>query len=156
MGRPARRVPLALVLVLVACGCAGEDEPGTDAASAALLLFEVARIDEPDDDTLAATFELAPGPDNRGALLDALGLLAEAGDPLVVEVLQPEGPADAFVDLTAQLPGGAVAQFNVRLRASEPGSWRVTWFLGPGVEWPARGARRGDGLSSSAPPETRR
>jgi hypothetical protein len=154
-GRAIRPAALALLLPLAACGGA-DDTPQGPAATAALGLFELARIDEPSDELLSETFDPAPGRDGRAALLDALGGLATAIEPQVVAVLQPEGPADAFVDLTAGLPGGGLARFNVRLHSPQPGSWRVSWFQGPGVAWPPRSAPRGAGLSSSHPPETPR
>jgi hypothetical protein len=143
-------------VLLAACGGGGDVGPAdTDPAAAALRLFELAPADEPTDEQLRALFEPAPDDDGRAALLDALGALGTT-TPRVVEVVQPAGPADAFVDLAARLPSGGEARFSVRLRAAEPGSWRVIWFQGPGVEWPPRSTRRGDGLSSSAPPGTAR
>jgi hypothetical protein len=146
----------ALLAALLACGDGNGDrvdEPG----AAALRLFEVARVDEPTDEQLRATFVSVPREDARAVLLDALAALARPEELVIVDILRPAGAEDdAFVDLAAPLPGGGVAHFNVRLRTAEPGSWRVSWFGGPGVEWPPSPARRGDGLTSSAPPGTAR
>ena len=146
---------VSVLLIIAVCSCA-EDGPDKQAGAAALDQFELAHVDEPTDDVLRERFHPAPGADGRAALLDALGTLVAATELQVVEILQPEGPGDAFVDLTARLPGDAVARYNVRLHVVQPGSWRVSWFQGPGVEWPPRRAGRGAGLSSSAPPETPR
>lgn len=143
---------LAVLATLAACGGRGADDPGL----AALRLFELARIDEPTDDQLRETVVWEPGDGGRATLLDALAALTPAEDPQIVEVVQPAGPEDAFVDLAAGLPGGGVAHFNVRLRSVGPGSWRASWFRGPGVEWPPSSVLPGQGLSSSAPPETSR
>jgi hypothetical protein len=147
---------LAVLATLAACGGRGDERGADDPGLAALRLFELARIDEPTDDELRETMVRVPGEGGRATLLDALAALTAEEDPQIVEVVQPESPEDAFVDLAAGLPGGGVAHFNVRLRSVEPGSWRVSWFRGPGVEWPPSPALRGQGLSSSAPPETAR
>lgn len=147
---------LVLLATFAACGGPDGERHGDDPGGAALRLFELARIDEPTDDQLRGALDQLPHPDRRGVLLDALAALAPVEDPRVVEVVQPAGPEDAFVDLAAGLPGGGIAHFNVRLRSVEPGSWRVSWFRGPGVEWPPSRAGQGQGLSSSAPPESAR
>jgi hypothetical protein len=148
--------PLALLATLAACGGPddrrGKDDPGL----AALRLFELARVEEPTDPQLRGALDRVPGENGRAALLDALAGLTPAEDPRVIEVVQPAGPEDAFVDLAAGLPGGGIAHFNLRLRLVAPGSWRVSWFRGPGVEWPPAVAGAGQGLSSSAPPEAAR
>jgi hypothetical protein len=153
-----RRAGALVVLLASLAACGGpDDERGVDDPGlAALRLFELARIDEPTDDQLRVALDPVPVEDGRAALLDALAALTLAEDLYIVEVVQPAGPEDAFVDLAAELPGGGVAHFNVRLRWVEPGSWRVSWFRGPGVEWPPSPAGPGQGLSSSAPPETAR
>jgi len=147
---------LLLLATLAACDGADGDRRGDDPGGAALRLFELARIDEPTDHQLRGALDQVPHADDRAALLDALAALTPVEDPRIVEVVQPAGPEDAFVDLAAGLPGGGIAHFSVRLRSVEPGSWRVSWFRGPGVEWPPSRAGRGQGLSSSAPPETAR
>ena len=147
----------ALLAVLAACGCGSRDGVArADPAAAALDLFELALVDEPTDEQLRDRFDPAPDHDDRAALLDALSALATVSDPRIVEVQRPAGPADAFVDLEAGLPGGGVARFTVRLRSTEPGGWRVSWFQAPGAEWPSSPAGSGSGLSSSAPPGTSR
>jgi hypothetical protein len=147
---------LALLATLAACGGRGDERGADDPGGAALHLFELAHVDEPTDDQLREALVRVPREAGRAALLDALAALTPAEEPRIVEVVQPAGPEDAFVDLAAGLPGGGVAHFNVRLRLVEPGSWRVSWFRGPGVEWPPSATGTGQGLSSSAPPETTR
>lgn len=136
---------LALALTLTACGTA------EDPAAVSLRLFELARIDEPSDEQLGTTFDPALAADGRAALLDALSTLAHLSSPQVVDLHQPAGPDDAFADLVAELHGGGTAHFTVRLRrgGDETDPWRVTWFQGPGVEWPATRSKRGAGLTTS-------
>ena len=159
IAEPARRARAGLAVLLLvatctACGRGGGVEPGP--SDAALELFALSRGADPQGEMLEATFAAPPPADDRAALLDALELLAAVEDLRVVSVQTPAGPGDAFVDLDATLPGGGLARYTVRLRTSEEDSWRVTWFQGPGVEWPPPPRVRGDGLSSSAPPDSPR
>lgn len=148
---PDRRGAL-LLLIATLVACAVVDDPGEPAATA-LRLFELADLDEPSTEQLDATFDLEGDEEARAVLLDALEGLPPREELRVVEITRAAGPDDAFVDLEARLPGGGEARFSVRLRAVEPGSWRVRWFGGPGTEWPpTRGSNR-DGLSTSAPPD---
>ena len=141
---------MLLVVTCTACGWNADGEPGP--AAAALELFELAREVDSQAERLETTFDALPPADDRAALLDALELLGAVDVLRVVDVQLAAGPQDAFVDLDASLPGGGLAHYTVRLRASEVQGWRVTWFQGPGVEWPGSERRRSDGLSSSAPP----
>jgi len=143
---------MLLVVSCAACGRTADGESGP--AAAALELFELARGADPQGELLESTFDAPPAADDRAALLDALELLATVETPRVVDVQTPAGPQDAFVDLDVTLPGGGQARYTVRLRAFSVDSWRVSWFQGPGVEWPPPRRVRGDGLSSSAPPES--
>jgi len=155
----ARRAGAGLAALLLVAGCAacGRGADGeTGPAAAALALFTLSRGADPQGQMLETTFDAPPPADDRAALLDALELLAAVEEPRVVDVQTPAGPQDAFVDLDAALPGGGLAHYTVRLRASAEDSWRVSWFQGPGVEWPPPRRMRGDGLSSSAPPESPR
>jgi len=148
---------LAVLLLVATCAACGRDadvEPGPGAT--ALELFELSREADPRGEMLEATFDAPPPADDRAELLDALELLAAVDELSVVDVQTPAGPRDAFVDLDATLPGGGLAHYTVRLRASPDDTWRVSWFQGPGVEWPPPRRGRGDGLSSSAPPESPR
>ena len=142
---------LVVVVALASCGWGEKHDPG----SVAMRLFELALIDEPTDEQLLRAFDPLPPAEERAALLDALSTLVDATSVRIVDVDQPAGPDDAFADLAALLPGGGSAHFTVRLRkrSEGPDPWRVTWFQGPGVEWPAAGSGRGSGLSTSAPPE---
>jgi hypothetical protein len=142
-----------LALALAACVAPPEDGAG-DQGEAALRLFELARIDEPTDEQLQAVLAEVPAADSRAQLLDALAALAGTSEARVLAVNRPAGPDDAFVDLTARLADGGEARFGVRIAAIEPNSWRVRWFHGPDVDWPASRRPRGDALSTSAPPST--
>jgi len=145
-----------LVTALLGVGCGDAGAPPTDPGpgDAALLLFDLARIAEPTGEELAAVIEPVPAGGKRATLLDELSKLAGVTALHVVEVSQPAGPGDAFVDLEARLPEGGIARFSLRMRGSEPGGWRVAWFQGPGVSWPPGKSRPGESLSSSAPPGT--
>jgi hypothetical protein len=156
-GRTGLMALASLLAVFAACGCGGRDGVAdAEPAASALGLFELALVGEPTDEQLRDTFHPAPDHDDRAALLDSLSALSTVADPRIVGVHQPAGPADAFVDIEAGLPGGGVARFTVRLRSTEPGTWRVSWFQAPGAEWPSSPAGSGTGLSSSAPPGTPR
>ena len=142
---------LVVVVALAFCGRGEDHDPG----AVAMRLFELALIDEPTDEQLRRAFDPLPPAAQRAALLDALSTMADVASLRIVNVDRPAGPDDAFADLVALLPGGGSAHFTVRLRKRRegPDPWRVTWFQGPGVEWPAAGSGRGNGLSTSAPPE---
>ena len=61
----------------------------------------------------------------------------------------------AVVDLSMELPGEAAgwSRFSVQLEGGgDPPVWHVTWFQGPGIEWPPSAAVRGESLTTSAPP----
>jgi len=141
---------LVVVVALAACGRGTDHDPG----AVAMRLFELSLIDEPTDEQLGRAFDPLPPVDQRAALLDALSTLADVASLRIVDVDLPAGPDDAFADLAGLLPGGGSARFTVRLRkrTEGPDPWRVTWFQGPGVEWPVAESGRGDGLSTSAPP----
>lgn len=146
----SRLALLLLLSTLIAChGARDEGGPG----AVALSLFALAELDEPTGEQLRELFddELARRP--PPALLDALEALAGVSDPRVVELQELSGPDETVCDLTADLDGGGEAGFSVRLEARTPGEWRITWFQGPGVEWPRQPGRRDQGLTVSAPPE---
>jgi hypothetical protein len=143
---------LAGGLALAVAACIAPEDGGSEQGDAALRLFDLARIDEPTDEQLQAVIAEVPAADRRAQLLDALAALADASDPRVVEIVQPAGPGDAFVDLTARLADGGEARFGVRVATVEPNAWRVRWFQGPDVDWPPSRRPQGDALSTSAPP----
>lgn len=149
MSRRAGGIP-AVFLLLAALGCGGDAAPEHPAARVALDVFELARLDEPSEEQLGL-FEADTSLAARAALLDALDGLALSTAPRLLAV-QEAGGDEAFVDFAAALDGGGEALFTVRVRSTGPDSWRVTWFQGPGVEWPER-STAGDGLSSSNPPQ---
>jgi hypothetical protein len=136
--------------VAVGSGCGEPPAPRDPAAEAALVLFELARGGEPEEERLARALG-SPPPHARAALLDALATLAAQPVPHVVDVERPAGSDHAFVELESRLEGGGAARFTVRVFRSESGAWLADWFQGPGVEWPVRAAHD-EGLSSSAPP----
>ena len=142
---------LASLGLLVAAGCSNTQLDPDDPGSVALHLFALA-ADEPDQEQLATIFD----PDmlsQRGVpLLDALDVIAGSAAPDLLGVDTAPGVDEAFVDLAVALPGEGRAVYNVKLRRSGELGWRIAWFQGPGVEWPARG-RRGESLTTSAPPE---
>ncbi len=142
---------MVVVVALASCGRGEDHDPG----AVAMRLFELALIDEPTDEQLRRAFDPLPPAEQRAALLDALSTLVDVVSLRIVDVDQPAGPDDAFADLAGLLPGGGSAHFTVRLRkrAEGPDPWRVTWFQGLGIEWPAVGSERGNGLSTSAPPK---
>jgi hypothetical protein len=150
----ARRAGALVValLCLAGGGCGRGERDSTGPGPAALRLFDLARGEEPGPDRLGASFDPVPGEDDRAALLDALSALAPAREPRVVQITRTGGPDDAFVDLEADLAGGGLARYSVRLAEVGPDDWRVRWFQGPGVDWPPFAAGPGEGSRSSAPP----
>jgi hypothetical protein len=155
-----RRHAAAFLFVICLAGslaaCRATPDPDAGPSRAALRLFELARVEDPTDEQLGRLVDPVPRDGALASFLDALSGLGTAADPEVIAVSRPEGPEDAFVDLAAELPGGGSARFSVRLRASGAETWRVSWFQGPGVEWPTSRAGRDQGLSTSAPPEAPR
>lgn len=146
-----------LLVTIVACalttaGCPGDspDAPPLDpAARAALEVFDLAQRDDPDGERLEALF----GPFEEGPpadLHDALGALAAAGPPEIVGRERIEDLDREVVDLEAPFDGEGTGRFSVQLTVRENGDgYRVTWFQGPGVDWPPRRRPRDDGLSTS-------
>jgi hypothetical protein len=130
-----------LLLLLALCGCGGA--PADPAAQAAVELFALAREGDPPDAELTARFAEPPESEReRATLLDALALLAGQPAPVVVAVERADDPTDAFVDLEVPFEGGGSARYTVRLTADGDDRWRVRWFQGPGIGWPADGGAR--------------
>jgi hypothetical protein len=128
----------AVGLVLLSCArpATVPDTPAT-AEDAALELFRMAAEPDVAEERLERLFAPESDLQRRARLRDAQTL---------------DGPGRAVVDLRAQLSGGGEALYSVRVEQDETEHWTVTWFQGPGVEWPASRSRRDEGLSTSAPP----
>jgi hypothetical protein len=146
-----RCAPLLAVLLLGGCGGATELEEAAPAATAREL-FALAATDTRQDDRLHELFDLRLVDGDRAGLLDALDELGSVSPAADVAITPLSGPSEVVVDLTAELPGGGSASYSVQLREDTDASWRITWFLGPGVEWPAS-SRKGEGLTVSPDPE---
>ena len=146
---------LVSLLLLAGLGsCGAPQRPDAGPGPLALELFELTDIDGIAETELARRFETDPGMQTRAELLDALSGLSLVSSTELAAV-QPLGQREAFVDVVARIEGGGQAHYTVRLRADTPEDWRVTWFQGPGVEWPASRRRRNEGLTSSMPPRPR-
>ncbi len=144
------RTLLALALIgSVACGSSEPSGWSAEAAAAALALFDVA--DDPDaaEDRFLEMFAGKRDAGGRAELFDSLSALPEASNLRVIGVELLEGLDRAVVDLEGDLAGGGTARFSVQLSGTETQAWRITWFVGPGVEWPRSRRRRDQGLSSS-------
>jgi len=143
----------AVGLVLLSCArpATVPDTPAT-AEDAALELFRMAAEPDVAEERLERLFAPETDLQRRARLRDALEVLALPEMPTVLGSQTLDGPGRAVVDLRAQLSGGGEALYSVRVEQDEREHWTVTWFQGPGVEWPASRSRRDEGLSTSAPP----
>ena len=146
-----RFAPVLAVFLLVGCGGVEEVEEAAPAATAREL-FALAAADPRRDDRLHALFDPRMADGDRAELLDALDALGNVAPAADVEITPLSGPDEVVVDLTAEMPGGGSAGYSVQLRQETDEFWRITWFLGPGVEWPAS-SRKGEGLTVSPAPE---
>lgn len=147
------RVLLALLGVAATVSCGGRPPDMNDPGVVALQLFALA-ADAPEQEQLESLFDPDPLSSQVVSLLEALDMLADSAPPDLLRVETAPGADEAFVDLTVELSGGGRAGYSVKLRRLESDDWRISWFQGPGVEWPRLG-RRGAGLTTSAPPESR-
>jgi hypothetical protein len=148
-------ITLAAAVILLMLSSCGEEEPSGPAGpeQTALRLFELAREQQPADDLIAALFEPGLGERNRAALLESLSAFSAPTAVQAVGSERLEGLERVVVDLSAELPAGGMASYSVQLEQAEQGEWKITWFQGPGLEWPRRERPRGEGLTTSAPPE---
>jgi hypothetical protein len=145
--------PLAAATLLACaagCGCGRAVPEESAPVAAARQLFELARQPERDD-RLEPMFDPESLKRERAGLLDALDALALAA-PTGRVVAEPSAPDEFQVAVEAGLPGGGVAHYVVQLRTDPASGFRITWFAGPGVEWPRAARSTGDGLTISAPP----
>jgi len=144
----------AAVTLLAGFGCASKQPaPPPDAGGVALQLFDIASAEDPTREQLEALFELDSDDDRTADLYDALRGLAPVEQPEIVQVTELAALRKTSVDLTGSLPGGGTAGFSVELLSPAEGTWRISWFRGPGVEWPRSRLRRDQGISTSPPPD---
>ena len=147
-----RLFPLLLLLAIVGCG-GPEGDPASGPRDAAARLFELAAGDDATDEQLLALFDVERLEDDRAGLLDALAKVADGGR-LGNSAVEPlSGPDEVVVDLEVELAGDGSADYSVQLRRIESGEWRITWFDGPGVEWPGSGRPPDSGLTISSAPD---
>ena len=154
MREVAARRALTLLLLLTITGCGGsESDPEAGPRGAAVRLFELAGGDDATDEQLRALFDVERLEDRRAELLDALARVAGAGRAGNAFVEPMSGPDEVMVDLEVELAGGGAANYRVQLSRTEAGDWRITWFGGPGVEWPGSAGPRDQGLTVSSAPD---
>ncbi|ANM29490.1 hypothetical protein ABI59_07670 [Acidobacteria bacterium Mor1] len=151
---PARVLLVVLALAaLVGCSDPAEDpDPAESRApeeAAALALFEMAELLDADEEKLRNTVREDLIESDRTALLDAIARLRGESPPRIQGV-EPMIPDDRqMITLEADLPDEGLAVFRVLAERDAEDHWKVVWFSGPGIEWPAPRIR-GEGLSSSS------
>jgi hypothetical protein len=150
--RPLTRVLATLVGLALCAGCGFSVAPPEEPVLTALLLFETATVDQPDEARLERLFELSDDELFRARLLDALEALPDSGAPEVRQVERFDTLGRAAVDVTFALSGGSEADYSVQLKRVDESNWRVIAFHGPGISWPTRRRPRGDGLSTRPDP----
>lgn len=141
----------SLLAATIACDRPEDAESGGP-GGAAVALFELAGTDPPSEAGLAELFGAGLDEVQRAALLEALAGIADLSEPTVVRTEPLSGLERVAVDLSAATAAGGSAEFSVQLQQAGGGEWQIRWFQGPGVEWPRRGRRRGEGLTTSALP----
>jgi hypothetical protein len=149
--RPAGAAAGLALLALAGCG-----DPAPDAEDPAAAVHELFALARPGgagrEERLRALFGAEVVGEAGPALLDAVAALAPAVPARVAppERLGADGPV--AIDVEAELDGGGRARYSVQLARRPDGAWRIRWFQGPGVEWPAPSPRRDEGLSISPGP----
>jgi hypothetical protein len=119
----------------------------------ALELLELARLADPPPEELLDLVTGQPDDLELAALFDALTALAAISgetEPELVRIEELAGLDRCAVDLRSTLPGGGSATFSIQLESTAEG-WKVSWFGGPGFDWPSRRPPRGEGLTTSDP-----
>ncbi len=147
-----RATPWAVV-ALTALSLACSSREPTDPAGPgqiATSVFELARDDGLDGPAAESLFGTEIPDGQLPWLLDSVAALAHFGPP-EVEGIQEIAADVSMVDLRASTPGGGTATFSFQVEGNPTEGFRVTWFAGPGIEWPPPRRRRGEGLSSSPP-----
>jgi len=150
-----RRGPASALALVLLAGCATATrapEPPATPERAALELFRIAAEPDATEERLERLFAPETNLARRAELRDALAALVLPEPPAVVDTQALDGPRRVVVDLRAELAGGGEALYSVRVEQDPAEHWTVTWFQGPGVEWPASPGRRDEGRSTSAPP----
>lgn len=131
--------------LIVACG--SREAPSEEPVTTVLLLFDVSRIDQPDELQLERLFEMEDDERFRAVLLDAIDRLPE-GEPDVRHVERFGDLGRAVVDVTFGMSADSEADYSVQVEQTGETDWRVSGFHGPGVSWPPRQRPRGPGLST--------
>ena len=141
------RVALTTLLLLAGASGCGPDAPEpTGPERVVLELFALSA--DPGEDDLLRLFGPESDGRRRAVLADSVELLRPAREPRIVGLEEIEGPRRVVIDVEAGLDGGGAGLWSVQVDTVADG-WRVTWFQGPGVEWPPARQRRDDGLSTS-------
>ncbi len=144
----------ALVGLALLAACSPADSPGQTPdrepeERAALALFTLAGQLDIDEPLLQSTVREDLIERDRTALLDALGELHGDTAPQItgIEAMIPDDRR--MVLLERPLADEGLAAFRVLTERQADDAWRVVWFAGPGIEWPAP-SLSGEGLSSSS------
>jgi len=151
-----RRKLLLILLLGVApllhCGDSEPDEiPPRTAAEQTLRLLELADGGELAPASVEELFDLPEDETESALLFDSIQQLASTGTVRVVAETELAELNRWAVDLERDADN-VVSTYSVQLDTlSTPA--QIVWFSGPGIEWPER-RRRGDGLSTSATPDS--
>ncbi len=148
-GRASAWAFVALTALSLACSSRAPTAPASP-DQAATSVFELARDEELDGPAAESLFGTEIPETRLASLLDSVAALAHFGLPELGGI-QKIGADVSVVDLTASTPGGGTAAFSFQVEGNPTEGFRVTWFAGPGIEWPPPRRTRGEGLSSSPP-----
>jgi len=154
--RPISQKVATLGIVAALCAACAPDPPARELDprhATALRLLELARQADPPPEELLGLVTGQPDDLELAALYDALTALAAiAGDtePELLRIEELAGLDRCAVDLRSALPGDGSADFSIQLESTGEG-WKVSWFEGPGFDWPSRRPPRGEGLTTSDP-----
>jgi hypothetical protein len=142
---------MVALLLLAACG---ERRPAEAAGPerTALQMFELARSERPAEELITGLFGAGLDDRDRAALLESLSALSTLSAVEAAGSEKLQGLDRVVVDISAALPAGGLARYSLQMEQTSQGGWIILWFQGPGVEWPRRARPRGEGLTTSAPP----
>jgi len=152
----ARRVSAAIATIFVAVMCRCLTTPPDAGApprspeEAALRVFDLALIVEPEPGALARVIDGELIDNDRASALEAIASLGNASTPRVVSAVPLVGVDRTAIDVIAELPGGGSAHYSFQAEVRPDGDWRIVSIHGPGTDWPSR-TESGTGLSVSAP-----